>query len=166
VSALFLAAALLAGPAAPAPRGVTLQPLDAKGLATLRANATRHLRIVSVWATWCGPCVVELPDIVALEREWRGSGVEVVTISADPMDRRDDVLALLRRREAQTTNYIFGDEGPDLATTLDAGWDGGLPFTLLLAPGGRVLVKSQGTLEIDALRSGIREWVRSHAHPR
>ena len=149
---------LLLAAAAPAP-DVTLKPLEARGLAEIRRNPTRRLRLVNVWATWCAPCVVELPDLVALDRAFRGPRFETVLVIADEAEREDAARSALRRAQAGgLTHYRFDGERPDLVTALDPSWDGGLPFTLLLAPGGEVLMRNEGTLEIDRLRRTITEW--------
>jgi thiol-disulfide isomerase/thioredoxin len=139
---------------------IALEEIDARGLAALRRNPGGKLRLINVWATWCAPCVVEMPDLVAIDRAFRGPRFETVTVSADDADRRDPALALLRRVKATTTNYRFQGERPALTEALDPAWGGALPFTLLVAPGGQVLFRNEGTLEIDRLRRTIDEWLR------
>ena len=46
--------------------------IDDAGLKALAANDTKKLRVINVWATWCGPCVAELPEFVAMNRMYRG----------------------------------------------------------------------------------------------
>ena len=48
-----------------------------------RNEGGKKLRLVNVWATWCGPCVIEFPDLVSLHRIYRGREFEVVTVNAD-----------------------------------------------------------------------------------
>src|SRR5687768_3256380 len=84
-------------PAAPRPADVTLTTIDREGLSALRENHGAKLRLVSVWATWCAPCLAELPDIVRLDREFRESRFETVTVSADEANRHSQALAALRR---------------------------------------------------------------------
>jgi hypothetical protein len=60
-----------------------------------------------------------------------------VTVRADEPDRRQDVLALLRRKQAAMTNYLFAGPTRALNAALDPTWSAGLPLTLLVAPGRR-----------------------------
>ena len=58
----------------------------------IAAGDAKKLRLVNVWATWCGPCVIEFPDLVALHRIYRGRDFEVVTVNADDPDKRGKAL--------------------------------------------------------------------------
>lgn len=154
------AVALAATLGAPAGRDeASLATLDVAELRAVRANAGGKLRLISVWASVCGPCVVELPDIARLARAFPRSRFEVVTLSTDEADRHESAVALLRRHQVLATNYRFVGALPALATTLDPAWDGALPFALLLAPGGDVLATSRGALEADLLERAIRKWL-------
>ena len=137
---------------------VELRAVDAGTLAEARRNPTVGLRLISVWATWCAPCVVELPDLVALDREYRGPRFDTVTVSADEAARHETALRVLERAKATFTNYRFRGDLSELIATLDPSWTGALPFTMLVAPGGEVLFRGEGTLEIDGLRRAIERW--------
>jgi len=161
---LALAAALAVPAVGAAEADVRLRPLDAEGLRGLRQNDGRRVRLIHVWASWCGPCVVEMPDLVALHERFRGRAFEAVTVSADGPARRDQALEVLVQRRATTTNYIFsGGDTPDLVTALDREWSGGLPFTLLVAPGGRLLYRKQGSFDAEKLQALIEEWLAGQA---
>jgi thiol-disulfide isomerase/thioredoxin len=158
--------ALLGGSLAAAGDGVELRAIDQGALAAVRRNATGKLRLISVWATWCAPCHVELPEIFAVDRDFRGERFETLTVSADESDTHQKALSVLRRLGASTTNYRFGGDMPALAKALDASWSGGLPLALLVAPGGEVLLRSEGTLEVDRLRRTIDGWLRDESASR
>ena len=50
---------------------VTLEDIDEAGIADLLKNDTDKLRLINVWATWCGPCVLEYPDFIEMQRMLR-----------------------------------------------------------------------------------------------
>jgi hypothetical protein len=106
---------------------------------------------------------VELPDIVALDRRFRGPWFETVTVSADEREGHEKAPALLRKAGAQMANHRFEGELPELVGAVHPGWTGALPFALLVEPGGRVLMKSEGTLELDRLRQTIEDWLAKNA---
>jgi thiol-disulfide isomerase/thioredoxin len=152
--AAVLALAALAGAAADPP-GPTLETIDASALTALRRDEGPRLRLIAVWATWCAPCVVELPDLARLQRDWGGPRFEVVTVSVDEPAAREEVLSLLRRKRMTGRNTLFTGDTEALVSALDPSWDGGLPFALLVAPGGHVVVRSEGALEIDAVTRAL-----------
>ena len=60
---------------------VALEPIDEAGVrAQSKNDGGKKLRLINVWATWCGGCVIEFPDLVALHRIYRGRDFEVVTL--------------------------------------------------------------------------------------
>ena len=75
---------------------VTVQPIDAAGLRELAANKTEKYRLINVWATWCGPCIVEFPELATMNRMYRGRPFEFVSLSADDPERSREVIAFLK----------------------------------------------------------------------
>jgi peroxiredoxin len=129
---------------------VTVKSMNEDALATLVKNDTENLVLVNVWASWCAPCVMELPAFVTINRMYRHRKFELVTISMDEPDEGEAVLKNLRRNYVAATNYHLAIANRDrFADLLDKQWDGPVPYTLLIAPGGKVLYRKQG--EIDPL---------------
>jgi peroxiredoxin len=135
---------------------VTLQPADAQTIKTLVANDTPKMLLINVWATSCGPCLAELPEFVTMNRMYRNGNFELVTISADTPDRKAMALADLQERHVAARNYIFDNKDMDvLANALDAEWPGGLPYTILVAPGGKILQRQMGLADSMKLKKVI-----------
>jgi thiol-disulfide isomerase/thioredoxin len=132
---------------------VTVQQVGADGLKALRKNDSGKLRLVNFWATWCGPCVAEFPELVTINRMYRLRAFEFVTVAANFPDEQNQVLAFLRKQQASNRNLLFGD--PDkykLMAAFDPTWNGGLPYTVLIAPSGRLLYRSEGEIDPLALK--------------
>ena len=127
---------------------VRLQTIDVAGIEALMRNDTENLRLINLWATWCGPCVVEFPELVSINRMYRGRDFELVTISADQPEAREDALEFLQEQQASSTNYIFdSDDRYALIEAVDEAWPGSLPYTVLIAPGGEVLYRAVGLID-------------------
>jgi thiol-disulfide isomerase/thioredoxin len=133
-----------------------LHSIDAAGLADLVANKSDKLRVINVWATWCGPCVTEFPDLVTIHRMYRNRDFEFVTVTADAPENRDAALKFLNRQHASMKNYIFDKDDPyALADALRVEWPGALPFTLVVKPGGEVVYSQMGPIDPLELRRAI-----------
>ena len=140
---------------------VTLETIDEAGVRALARNeGGKKLRLVNVWATWCGPCVIEFPDIVSLNRIYRGREFEVVTVNADEAGKRERALEFLKTQQASTRNVAFDKGDPyALIEAVDPKWQGALPHTIVVAPGGEVIYRSEGAFDTLKLRKAIVGWL-------
>ena len=135
---------------------VTLEQADPTAIQTLIRNDSGKLRLINVWATWCGPCVVEFPELVSIFRMYRGREFELVTISADMPEKKDAALTFLKKQQASSKNYIFSVEDKyKLIDTVDKLWPGSLPHTILVDPGGKIQYRQTGELDPLALKKAI-----------
>lgn len=129
---------------------VSLETIDLDGVAKLAKNDSDDLLLINLWATWCGPCVAELPEFVEMNRMYRGRDFKLITISLDDLDAQSKALEVLTQHHVSATNYLLDAENRDaFAEALDPQWPGPVPYTLLIAPGGKVLYRHTG--EIDPL---------------
>jgi len=135
---------------------VTVEDADAAALKKLRANPTGKLLLVNFWATWCGPCVVEFPDLETTYRMFQSRDLELVTVAANQPDEKGGVLKFLQKQHATSRNLIFASSDTyALQAAFDPKWESGVPLTILLAPDGTVLYKQTGDLDVLALRRVI-----------
>jgi thiol-disulfide isomerase/thioredoxin len=135
---------------------VSVEEIDSAGIKELIKNTSRKVRLINVWATWCGPCVTEFPDLVIIDRMYRGRPFEFISISADKQARKPEVLKFLQKQEASNKNYIFNkDDVYQLIEAVDPEWQGALPYTLLIEPGGKVLYKKQDTIDPHQMKKLI-----------
>jgi peroxiredoxin len=128
---------------------VTLNAIDLEGVKKLVRNDGKKLRLINVWASWCGPCAQEFPDLVEINRMYRHREFELVGISADSGPNvKDRVQSFLAENQASFTNYLFS--GADIYALIDAvdpKWEGAIPYTLIVKPGGEVLYRHLGPID-------------------
>jgi thiol-disulfide isomerase/thioredoxin len=138
---------------------VSIEPIDLDAVARLARNDTKSLLVVNLWATWCGPCVAELPELVTINRMYRGRRdrpFRLITISLDDPAKRDDALKVLKEHHVAATNYVLSSSDRDkFAEALDRDWPGPIPYTLVIAPGGKVLYRKGGALDPLELKRAI-----------
>ncbi|HEX4946354.1 MAG TPA: redoxin family protein [Blastocatellia bacterium] len=135
---------------------VNIEPIDAAGLKALRKNPTGKLLLINFWATWCGPCVSEFPDLITINRMYRHRAFEMVTVAAHTPDEKAEALAFLKKQQSSGRNLMFGGTDKyELMEAFDPDWMGALPYTLLLSPEGHVIYKEQGTIDPLELKRAI-----------
>ncbi len=127
---------------------VDLNSIDADGVRKLMKNDSGKLRLVNIWATWCGPCVYEMPELVSINRIYRGRAFEMITISGDMPDKKEQVLAFLKDKQASCKNYLISSEDKtEVLEAVDAEWQGGIPYTVLVKPGGEIIFRHTGVID-------------------
>jgi thiol-disulfide isomerase/thioredoxin len=113
--------------------------------------------LVNFWATWCVPCIREMPEIDRFAAEFAANGWQVVGVA---VDQKNPVLEYLARRPVSYPIALAGFEGLELGRTLgnDAG---ALPFTVAFAADGRVVKRKLGETRFEELRA----WAQTAAQP-
>jgi peroxiredoxin len=125
-----------------------------------KQTAAGKLLLVNLWATWCGPCVQEMPELVTINRMYRQRPFEFVTISLDEPDAKEQAQKALQEAHASGKDYIFiGEDKDKLAEALDPQWPGPLPYTLLIAPGGEVVYRHNGPIDPLELKKAIVDYL-------
>lgn len=126
---------------------VTVDEINVAGIKELIQNKSQKLRLINVWATWCGPCTMEFPDFISIDRMYRGRDFEFISLSTDKPERKEKVLSFLKEQEASNKNYIYsGTDIYQLIEAVDPKWKGALPYTILVEPGGKIIYHQQGTI--------------------
>jgi thiol-disulfide isomerase/thioredoxin len=136
---------------------VELSDLDISGIKSIVNNKdSDKLRLINIWATWCGPCVQELPEFVKIDRMYRERDFEFITISMDDIAKKNKALERLKKLEASNKNYIFsGKNKYEFIEAIDPKWQGALPYTILIEPGGKIIYGKQGPIDPLHLKKAI-----------
>jgi thiol-disulfide isomerase/thioredoxin len=130
-------------PNSAAPGFITLpQPLldvenkAASGAPIKLANYSGKVLLVNLWATWCGPCRMETPELVKLHKEFQSRGVEMIGLSTeDPDASAESVMEFVRDFKV---DYQIGWANRQLAQTLMQGRTS-IPQSFIIARDGRIV---------------------------
>ena len=135
---------------------VRLNTVSLDDLKKLRSNPTGKVLLVNFWATWCGPCVHELPDLETTYRMYRLRDFDFVTVAAQMPDEQAGVMKMLEKQHASSRNLLFGSTDTyAMQAAFNPKWESGVPYTMLIAPDGKVLYEEQGELDILKLRRAV-----------
>jgi thiol-disulfide isomerase/thioredoxin len=107
--------------------------------------------VLNFWATWCAPCVEEMPELTALQNELQPGKIQILGIG---IDNPASVSAFADKYKIAYPLYVAGMEGSELSRQL-GNQAGGLPFTVLIDANGKVKKTYLGRLKMDELRRDI-----------
>ncbi len=109
--------------------------------------------VMNFWATWCAPCVEEMPELSALQKSIASNNVQIIGIGIDSADN----IATFTKKYQKKMNYpiyVGGMDGAELLRSL-GNQTGGLPFTVLLGADGKIKKTYLGRLNIKTLTSDL-----------
>ncbi|HXX94787.1 MAG TPA: redoxin, partial [Planctomycetota bacterium] len=126
---------------------VTLEAGDASSVRDLRRNESGKVRLIHVWSTREASC---LKALSTMNHMYRRRNFQFATVAVAPAEAREEALALLRKDFPPASNRNLNVPEKDaVREALEAGWDGTMPFTLLVSATNEVLYRKSG--EIDDL---------------
>jgi thiol-disulfide isomerase/thioredoxin len=135
---------------------VALEKISLNGLEDLLKNDSKQLRLINFWATWCGPCIIEYPEFIEIQRMYGDRDFEFISVSLDNQEAEDKALRFLQKKHSAITNYqVDTDDKYAIIATVGNDWDGSLPLTLLIEPGGNIYHKVPGTINPLELKRTI-----------
>lgn len=115
------------------------------------------LYVVNFWATWCAPCVQEMPYFVALSKEYAHLPIKFVLVSLDAKDKLDGVRTFLRRKEINLETHLLSAGDPNVwINALEPSWQGSIPATFLYQKGAKLNFKESSFENQKELASFIK----------
>ncbi len=124
--------------------GLEVVPVTAGQVLEAVRNSGEKVVLVNVWATWCSPCLEEFPELVKLQRNYAGKGLRVIFVSADFAEEVDGVYEFLAKQGVDFRTYLKTGNDEEFISTLNPGWSGALPATLIFDGGGRLVNFREG----------------------
>jgi len=134
-----------------------IKEAELKSILESSAGGGRAL-LVNFWATWCGPCRDEFPDLVKIRGRYSADRLDFVTVSLDDIsDLQSNVPDFLRQmRATHIPAYLLNADNPEAAISLfDPAWRGELPATFLYDPRGQLTYKHRGRIKPAELQAAI-----------
>lgn len=112
--------------------------------------------LVNFWATWCGPCVEEFPDLVKINNDYQGK-IDFITVTLDDLaEINTSVPQFLAKMKATMPTYLLKTSDENAAIeSISKDWQGGLPFTILYDGKGATIYSKQAKFVPAQLRAEI-----------
>ena len=104
-----------------------------KELKPLLEKKDNKIYVVNFWATWCGPCVKELPYFEKINKEYADKNVEVLLVSLDfPKQMEKKLIPFIEQKNIQSKVVLLNDINEDVwIKDIDKNWSGAIPVTII-----------------------------------
>ncbi|HEV2664894.1 MAG TPA: redoxin domain-containing protein [Blastocatellia bacterium] len=137
----------------------TLKPAD---FAKFKDSARGKVLVLNFWATWCGPCVAEFPELVALDAKYRDKGVKLVGITADEAeDVQPKVIPFIKKHQVKFDIVRQDTDDPaEMMNQITKDWDGVIPATFVYDKQGNLVYSKFGILDRDLLVAEIEKALK------
>lgn len=120
-----------------------------------RMEASDTIYVVNFWATWCVPCIKELPELEVVDRIYRDRPVRVLLVSLDFPEAYPDRISLFqkRRRLAPEVIWLEEDKPNEFIPRIHPGWQGSIPATWIYSPSRSLTWFKEGMIDAQELES-------------
>lgn len=116
------------------------------------------LRVINFWATWCKPCVEELPHFEKLAEHFKGKPVKVILVSLDFTNKIDMVSAFVQRKKIASTVILLNQGNPnEWISKISPDWSGAIPATLFVRTSTSTRKFHEGDFTYEALEKQIQQ---------
>lgn len=124
---------------------------DSQGSPQALSQWKGKILVVNFWATWCPPCVEEMPELSALQKEMASRNVQIVGIG---IDSASNISEFLSKHKIDYPLYTAGMNGTELSKMF-GNQIGALPFTVLIGTDGQIKKTYLGRLKFAELRQDL-----------
>lgn len=143
----------------PSAKAQEVQVIKFEDLESLIKSSTDSLIVINFWATWCKPCVKELPCFYELNAKRAHQGIKTILVSLDFKRQLETTLKpFLSKRGEGPLTFLLDEPDYDLwINKVDANWTGAIPATMLINPKNRKQHFHEGEITCEDLNRMVNE---------
>lgn len=131
--------------------------ISPEDLEAILAEEQGNIVVLNLWATWCAPCLVEIPDLQKVETDLKGSNVSLIGLSVDEPSFSTDHIARVRdKRFPGFRTYARDNRDTDyLVSVVDPAWNEVVPTTYIIDRLGKVHSRIQGKKSLEEFKAAV-----------
>ena len=139
---------------------VPLEVYDFEGLKPLLKTDTDKIYVVNFWATWCGPCVKELPYFEAINVDYKDKNVAVLLVTLDfPKKYDSHVKPFIKKHDLKSRVVALNDmDSNTWIPEVDSNWSGAIPATLIFNKDKRQFYEK--TFTYEELETELKQFLK------
>jgi len=131
-------------------------------LENLINESGENIQVINFWATWCAPCIKEIPYFEALPENFNGRTLKVTLINIDFVEKLDKVNSFIERKNISSDVLLLDNiDYNSWIDKVDKSWSGAIPATLIVdsKTGDRKFI--EGELKEEELNNILKEFIKS-----
>lgn len=116
--------------------------------------------IINFWATWCAPCVKELPYFEKIKEEYADNNVEVLLVSLDfPKQVEKKLIPFINKKKLQSEVILLDDVNEDIwIKAIDESWSGAIPATIIYNNNNRKFYEQ--SFDYETLENELKTFIK------
>jgi thiol-disulfide isomerase/thioredoxin len=131
------------------------QPIAVDSISQSLEQMKGKVVVLDLWATWCGPCRMEIPSFIRLQEKYKAQGLEIVGVSLDPITRGGNAELVRKFMQENNINYtIWVVNNPVALMKYPTGQ--GIPTTYVIDRNGRTIKQYVGVQPESVFESDIK----------
>lgn len=134
-----------------------IQTVGPKELEAAVKSGAGKILVVNLWATWCAPCIAEIPDLIKVTRDLADKNVQLIGVAVDEPRQGTTKIASMRSKYFPEFATFARTEGEldDLISVVDPAWNEVVPTTYIIGRDGKVKSRIQGKKSFEEFRAII-----------
>ncbi|MGK7389278.1 MAG: TlpA disulfide reductase family protein [Candidatus Cyclobacteriaceae bacterium M2_1C_046] len=119
-------------------------------------SGSDKVKVINFWATWCAPCIKELPYFEALQETYSNKDLELLLVSLDFVEQKEKVTKFLEKKDITANVWLLDEsDANSYIDKVDPRWSGAIPMTIIINPSTEKRIFLEKELTKEELEKNI-----------